>query len=76
MHKIRQYMPDSIQVVSQGEYVATALKDYLFRHREMNGKCTQKGTCTFYTTEAEDKFNESAFAFLNESIHVRKVSLE
>ncbi|KAA6331170.1 Glutamate racemase [termite gut metagenome] len=75
-HKITQYMPQGIQVVSQGEYVATALKDYLFRHPEINRKCTQRGICTFYTTEAEDKFSESAFVFLNENIDVHQVSLE
>ncbi|KAA6315161.1 Glutamate racemase [termite gut metagenome] len=76
IHKIMQYMPEGIQVVSQGEYVATALKEYLSRHPEINEKCTQRGTCTFYTTEAEDKFSESAFVFLNENINVHKVSLE
>ncbi|KAA6312037.1 Glutamate racemase, partial [termite gut metagenome] len=75
IHKIMQYAPEGIQVVSQGEYVATALKEYLSRHLEINEKCTQRGTCTFYTTEAEDKFSESAFVFLNENINVHKVSL-
>lgn len=74
--KIRQYMPQGIQVVAQGEYVAGSLKDYLRRHPEMDAKCTRGGNCTFCTTEAEDKFIESASAFLNEEITVRHISLE
>lgn len=74
--KIRHFMPDGIQVVAQGEYVADSLRDYLYRHPEMAAKCTQGGSCIFCTTEAEDKFSESASTFLNQSITVQRVSLE
>ena len=56
--KIRQYIPDHISVITQGEYVAESLKDYLKRHPEMDAKCTKNGNCQFYTTEAEEKFSE------------------
>ena len=62
--KIRQYIPEHISVISQGEYVAQSLKDYLRRHPEMDAKCTKNGNCSFYTTEAEEKFTESASTFL------------
>ena len=74
--KIKHFMPDGIEIVSQGEYVAGSLKDYLHRHPEIAAKCTQGGKCTFCTTEAEEKFIESASAFLNEDITVRRVVLE
>lgn len=74
--KIRKYIPDSIRVIAQGEYVAESLKDYLHRHPEMDAKCTKNGSCVFYTTEAEEKFIESAFAFLNQQIDVKRISLE
>ena len=54
----------------------SGLKDYLSRHPEMNAKCTQNGSCLFYTTEAEEKFVESASSFLNQQIDVRRISLE
>jgi glutamate racemase len=76
LRKITLYIPDGIYMVSQGEYVANALKDYLFRHPEIDGKCTRKSQCVFYTTEAEEKFTESASIFLNENIKVQKISLE
>ena len=74
--KIRQFVPSNIKVVSQGEYVAASLKDYLYRHPEMAVKCTEGGECTFYTTEAEEKFTESASTFLNERISVKRITLE
>lgn len=74
--KIRKYIPEHIRVIAQGEYVAESLKDYLHRHPEMDAKCTKHGNCLFYTTEAEEKFIESASLFLNRQIDVKRISLE
>ena len=74
--KIRQYIPDHISVSAQGEYVAESLKDYLKRHPEMDAKCTKNGNCQFYTTEAEEKFSESASTFLKQQISVKHITLE
>ncbi|MDO4164493.1 MAG: glutamate racemase [Bacteroides sp.] len=73
--KIRQYLPAHVTPIPQGELVAESLKDYLHRHPEMDAKCTKQGQCTYYTTEAEEKFRESASAFLNEEIRVSRVEL-
>lgn len=74
--KIRQYIPVGVTPVAQGELVAESLRDYLHRHPEMDKKCTQGGRCVYRTTEAEDKFTESASTFLNEAIRVERISLE
>ena len=74
--KIQKFIPQGVKVVAQGEYVATSLKDYLHRHPEMDMKCTREGKCRFYTTEAEDKFIESASMFLNENITVQRITLD
>lgn len=73
--KIKQYVPESIHIVSQGELVARSLQDYLKRHPEMDARCTRGGTCTYFTTEAEEKFADSASTFLNESIQVSHLDL-
>lgn len=73
--KIEQYMPEGITIVSQGKLVADSLKDYLHRHSEIEMKCTRGGTCAYYTTEAAEKFAESASIFLNESVAVRRIEL-
>lgn len=74
--KIREYIPEHISVIAQGEYVAESLKDYLKRHPEMDAKCTKNGNCQFYTTEAEEKFSESASTFLKQQISVKHITLE
>lgn len=73
--KIQQYMPAGITIVSQGQLVADSLKDYLHHHPEIDIKCTRGGKCTYYTTEAKEKFIESASIFLNEAITVRRIEL-
>ena len=74
--KINQYVPQGVQIITQGEFVAFSLQDYLKRHPEIADKCTQNGVTHFYTTEAEEKFSESAKLFLNEEIEVKRISLE
>lgn len=75
--KIRAYLPDNIQIVSQGDLVSNSLKDYLQRHPEMEERCTRGGKCSYFTTESEDKFKGSATIFLNEPIDaVQRVVLE
>ena len=73
--KIKQYVPKGIHIVSQGELVANSLQNYLKRHPEMDARCTRGGTCTYFTTEAEEKFADSASTFLNESIQVSHLDL-
>lgn len=74
--KINQYVPQGVQIITQGEFVAVSLQDYLKRHPEIADKCTQNGVTHFYTTEAEEKFSGSAKLFLNEEIEVKRISLE
>lgn len=77
IEKIKEFTPSHIQIVAQGDYVAESLKDYLFRHPEMDVRCTKNRTCQFLTTESKDKFEESASIFLQEKdIHVESTSLE
>lgn len=76
MPKIKQYVPDGIQIVSQGEYVADSLKDYLARHTDMDARCTKDGTVRYYTTENSDKFKEAARIFWAENMNVEHIDLE
>ncbi|BEG99844.1 glutamate racemase [Bacteroides sedimenti] len=76
LSKIKQYLPEDITIVSQGEYVAQSLWNYLKRHPEMDKLCTKNSTCKFLTTESETKFSESASIFLNQKIDVERVIIE
>lgn len=73
--KITRFMPPHIRIVTQGNLVAASLDDYLRRHPEMAARCTRGGQCTYYTTEAAEKFRESASLFLNEEIEASRLSL-
>jgi glutamate racemase len=48
--KIRGYLPEHIQIVSQGDIVANSLVDYLQRHPEMDEQLSKNHTQHFYTT--------------------------
>jgi len=76
MPKIKQYVPEGVKIVSQGEYVAESLKDYLPRHTDMDARCTKNGTVRYYTTENADKFKEAARIFITEDIQVEHIDLE
>lgn len=76
MPKIKQYVPEGVKIVSQGEYVAESLKDYLARYTDMDARCTKNGTVRYYTTENADKFKEAARIFITEDIQVEHIDLE
>ena len=76
MPKIKQYVPEGVKIVSQGEYVAESLKDYLARHTDIDARCTKNGTVRYYTTENADKFKEAARIFITEDIQVEHIDLE
>lgn len=75
INKIRQYMPPNIKIIEQGSIVADSLSNYMQRHPEMESVCSKDGTCTYLTTEDEDKFNEMASVFLNEEIKSKHINL-
>lgn len=75
LERIRKYVPENIRIVSQGEYVASSLQDYLFRHPEIDAKCTKNGECRYLTTESTEQFLPSASIFLNESIKAETISI-
>ena len=73
--KIEQYLPEGIILLSQGELVATSLKDYLHRHPEMNDRLTQGGSIRYLTTECPDKFGDLASIFVDEEVNATRVKI-
>lgn len=76
VNKIRALLPPGITVFSQGEHVADSLKNYLYRHPEMDERLTKGGHCRFLTTESADKFTEAASLFLNEAVKVEQIVID
>lgn len=73
--KIRQAVPDSVQIVRQGDIVADSLVDYLRRHPEIDRKLTRGGNTRFLTTENPDRFASLATLFLGHSISASRIQL-
>ena len=73
---LNKAVPKGINLVSQGEYVAESLKDYLRRHPEMDEKCSKGGTIQYYTTESEERFKEIGTNFLHKDIIVNHINLQ
>ena len=77
LDKIKKFVPAHVRIITQGEYVAQSLQEYLSRHPEMEQRCSKEGTCQFLTTESKAKFEESASIFLRQDqIEVKSISLE
>ena len=57
--KIRQYMPEGIRIISQGDYVADSLKDYFVRHPEIEVRCTKGGQVHYLTTRVSRQIAEN-----------------
>jgi glutamate racemase len=76
MNKIRKYLPEGVNMFSQGEYVATSLVDYLKRHSDLESRLTRGGRQFFFTTESAEKFSSTASVFLSNPIHVQQVTLD
>jgi glutamate racemase len=66
--KIKNYLPNRITVLSQGEIVANSLADYLVRHPSLAEKCNKGGKIEFYTTDAVADFNNKASIFYGSSV--------
>lgn len=75
MSSIVKHVPIGVRIIPQGEYVANSLRDYLNRHTAMDERLTKNGTCQYFTTESEDKFEETAQIFLHEKVNVKHVDL-
>jgi glutamate racemase len=67
-HIVAQYVPKHVQIISQGQIVAASLADYLQRHTALEAQLTQNKTCTFYTTDTVEAFEEKATQFYGQKI--------
>ena len=73
--KIRQFLPEGVQVLSQGELVAKSLLNYLQRHDEIDEKCSKLGRRDFLTTDNADFFDINAAVFFGEEVKSKQISV-
>ena len=68
VEKIRQYVAESMRIVSQGDIVARSLADYLERHPSMERRLRRGGNLTFYTTDSVSSFERLAGIFFDRAL--------
>ena len=78
MNSIKKFMPEGVQIIPQGDYVANSLKTYLNRHQLLEEKITKGGTVRYLTSENPERFKECAQVFLNdgEELSVQQTTLQ
>ncbi|MCW3076370.1 MAG: Glutamate racemase [Bacteroidetes bacterium] len=73
--KIKQYLPANVQLLSQGKIVAAGLKNYLFRHPEIEIKCSKNASFNFYTTDLPEIFDKAATLFFGKEVKSKHLQL-
>lgn len=74
--KIRQYLPDHVQLLSQGNIVADSLAKYLLRHPEIEVLCAKGGQTQYFTTESPEDFDVKAAIFMGEKIRSKRMTVD
>jgi glutamate racemase len=73
--KIKEYLPNNIKVIAQGDIVAKSLADYLQRHPEMKQQLSKNGTKQFFTTDDTNEFDRHASRFFSAHVTSSFVSI-
>lgn len=73
--KIKQFVPENITILSQGDIVAKSLVQYMHHHPEIENRCSKNNVRTFYTTGNPIDFNSHASVFFGEPVHATKIKL-
>ncbi|MEN8116302.1 MAG: glutamate racemase [Bacteroidota bacterium] len=72
---IRKYVPDKINILTQGQIVAEKLQDYLSRHLEMDQRLSRTGKVEYQTTESAESFESKATLFLGNEVKAKTIHL-
>lgn len=74
-YAIRRYLPQGIQLLTQGEIVANSLADYLHRHPEIEERCRKTGEIEFFTTDTTEDFDNHAARFFGRPVQSSHVTI-
>lgn len=75
IEKIKKFLPEDVNIVCQGNLVASSLQDYLCRHPEIDSYLSRGHTMEYLTTEHTAKFDTLASLFLGKTITSQTISL-
>ncbi|WP_319503438.1 glutamate racemase [uncultured Draconibacterium sp.] len=72
---IKKYVPENVNILTQGAIVAEKLVDYLQRHPEMEQRLTKGGSLEYQTTESAATFESKAALFMGSEVNAKTVHL-
>jgi glutamate racemase len=72
---IRKFLPASVQLLEQGAVVADKLEDYLYRHPEIEQRCSKSGRRDYFTTESTQNFDLLGNLFMGCEVKSQHVKL-
>lgn len=75
INKIKKFLPENINLISQGEIVAESLKDYLNRHTEIETQISQGKDISFFTTDDTETFDEHGSLFFGQNVSSKHLEL-
>jgi glutamate racemase len=75
MNKIKQFVPEGITILSQGEIVAKSLSQYLENHTALADRCSKNGQLSFFTTDSASDFDNHAGSFFGKPVHSKHLDL-
>jgi len=68
-------MGNKVKIVSQTDFLPAKLKDYLKRHKEIDGRLSKKGKRTFLVTYYNQKFGKVARRLFGRRLEFKVISL-
>jgi len=75
LDKLRRFLPDTIQLVAQGDIVAESLVKYLNNHPEIESRCSKDAKLNFYTTDDCSDFDRHGGHFYGPGVISERVFL-
>lgn len=76
INRFKQFLPENITLISQGNIVAESLDSYLNKHAELEAKCSKNGKVLFYTTDSAEDFDKQAGIFYGNNITSQYIDLQ
>jgi len=73
--KIKKFIPPQIQLIAQGDIVASSLIDYLRRHEEITMQLSTNAQRTFFTTGDPDDFERHGALFFGAEIQAKHTTV-
>jgi len=71
----KKYVPDHVEIMTQGKIVADKLADYLDRHPDISDHIDASGMRSYFTTGPSDHVTELASLFYKEPLEFELVEL-